>query len=164
MKLNFKVYQLKKTFENKGFLVIVFAIFIAIFCLPKFSSWAYYKINTNNYYNHLQYTIRNTFKPKIETMHIYVTAYNSTIGQTDSTPCITASGYDLCKHNVENVVACNFLPFGTKVRFPELDPDQIYTVVDRMHERYNSRMDIWKKSKQEAKEFGMQYLKVEIFK
>ncbi|MFC1598618.1 hypothetical protein ACFL2U_01225 [Patescibacteria group bacterium] len=164
MKISFKVYQLKKTFEKKGSLVIIFAIFIAIFCLPRFSSWAHYQINTSNYYNQLQHTIRNNFKPKIETMHVYVTSYNSTAGQTDSTPCIAASGYNLCKHNVENVVASNLFPFGTKIRFPELDPDQIYTVVDRMNERYNSRIDIWKKSRQESKEFGVKYLKVEIFK
>jgi 3D (Asp-Asp-Asp) domain-containing protein len=164
MNLSFKVYQIRKTFEKKGFMVIIFAIFIAIFCLPKFSSWAFYQINTSNYYNKLQHVIRINSQPKIETNYYYVTAYNSTVGQTDSTPCITASGYDLCKHDIENVVACNFLPFGTKIKFPELDPDQIYTVVDRMHGRYQSRIDIWKKSVQEASQFGVQYLKVEIFK
>ena len=50
------------------------------------------------------------------------------------------------------------------VKFPEIDPDKTYTVVDRMHERFNSRMDIWMKSKEAAKNFGKKYLTVEIYR
>lgn len=63
---------------------------------------------------------------------------------------------------MENVVACNFLPFGSKIKFPDIDPDKVYTVVDRMHERFNSRIDIWKKSSAEARKFGKRYMTVEI--
>lgn len=96
-------------------------------------------------------------------MNIPVTSYSSTADQTDSTPCITANGYNLCKHNKQNVIAANFLPFGTKVRFPDYDPDTIYTVQDRMNKRYYYRADIWMKTRQEAKVFGIQNLKMEIY-
>ena len=93
---------------------------------------------------------------------IPVTAYSSTIDQTDSTPCITANGFDLCAHNQEDVIAANFLPFGTKVRIPELFGDQIFTVQDRMNARYYYRADVWMKSRQSAREFGIAYAKLEV--
>ena len=92
-----------------------------------------------------------------------VTAYNSLPEQTDSTPCITANGFDLCKNNTQNVIAANFLPFGTKVRFPDYDPNTIYTVQDRMNARYNYRADIWMKNYADAREFGIRQLKMEIY-
>ena len=49
---------------------------------------------------------------------IPLTAYTSDPAQTDDTPCITASGLDVCARNEENVVAANFLPMGTRVRIP----------------------------------------------
>lgn len=159
-----KIYLLKAALFKRGVPILIIAIFLAIFSLPKISSLAYYEIQTKDYLSKIRNVVNLNFKPKIETIKIYVTAYSSTSAQTDDTPCIAASGYDLCKHNKENVVATNFLPFGTKVRFPELDPDKIYTVVDRMHERYNSRMDIWMKSTSEAIKFGLKYLTVEIIK
>ena len=93
-----------------------------------------------------------------------VTAYNSLPGQTDSTPCITANGFDLCANNQQNVIAANFLKFGTKVRFPDFDPDTIYTVQDRMNARYAYRADIWMKTTVEARQFGLKTLKMEIYK
>ncbi len=161
---SFKIFLFLKSLKKKWLLSLIIAIFIAIFCLPKFSSLAYYEIDINSYFNKIQRLVSFNFKPEIKTMKLYVTAYSSTPEQTDNTPCIAASGYDLCSHNKENVVATNFLPFGTKVRFPELDPNKIYTVVDRMHERYNSRMDIWMTSKEDARKFGLKYLTVEIYK
>ena len=92
-----------------------------------------------------------------------VTAYNSLPGQTDSTPCITANGFNLCKNDTENVIAANFLKFGTKVRFPDYDPNTIYTVQDRMNARYNYRADIWMKNYADAREFGIRQLKMEIY-
>ena len=76
-----------------------------------------------------QYTVIKVYN------NIPVTAYSSTVDQTDSTPCITANGFDLCAHDQEDVIAANFLPFGTKVRMPELFGDQIFTVQDRMNAR-----------------------------
>ncbi len=94
---------------------------------------------------------------------IPVTAYSSDIGQTDSTPCITASGMDVCARNAENIVAANFLPLGTRVRIPELYGNRVFYVEDRMNERYNQHMDVWMKQKTDAKQFGVKYTTVEVF-
>jgi len=60
----------------------------------------------------------------LEAYDIPITAYSSTVDQCDDTPCITANGFNLCAHNQEDVIAANFLPFGTKVRIPELFGDR----------------------------------------
>lgn len=159
---SFKIYLLTKLVKNKKFSVLIFAILLAIFCLPSFSSLAYFKLAPYNFVDQIQQFIKINNAEESRIIKVYVTAYSSTIAETDDTPCITASGYDLCAHDQENVVACNFLPFGSKIKFPELDPDKVYTVVDRMHERFNSRIDIWKKSSAEARKFGKKYLTVEI--
>ena len=98
-----------------------------------------------------------------KSMVISATAYNSTVSQCDASPCIAARGFNLCEHNEEDVIAANFLPIDAEVRFPELYGDKIFTVVDRMHPRYNYRVDFWKKDLQEAKEFGVRRVKIEIF-
>lgn len=95
---------------------------------------------------------------------VAITAYSSTIDQTDSTPCITANGFDLCENNLENVIAANFLPFGTRVRIPKHFGDQIFIVQDRMNARYYYRADIWMQTRQKAKEFGIKYSEIEILK
>lgn len=159
---SFKIYLLTKLVKNKKFSVLMFAILLAIFCLPNISSHAYFQLDPANFVDQIQQYIKIYNAKESKTLKLYVTAYSSTVAETDDTPCIAASGYNLCQHDLENAVACNFLPFGSKIKFPELDPDKIYTVVDRMHERYNSRIDIWKKSSTEAKKFGKKYLTVEI--
>ncbi len=93
-----------------------------------------------------------------QTMKIVVTAYNSEPGQTDDTPFITAFN----THVRDGIVATNFLPKGTMVRFPDVYGDKIFVVEDRMNKRYYYRMDIWMADKQEAIKFGAKYLKVEI--
>ncbi len=97
------------------------------------------------------------------TYTVPLTAYNSEPGQTDDTPCITASGYDLCEANEENIVAANFLPLGTKVRIPELFGDRVFTVEDRMNARYTFKMDIWMKQKSDARAFGLKTATIEVF-
>jgi len=98
----------------------------------------------------------------VRSIRTVVTAYSSTADQTDSTPCITANGYDLCEANEENVVAANFLRFGTKVRLPEYSGDHIYTVQDRMNPRFARRMDLWMHTREDAKQFGLRTLTVEV--
>ncbi|HDP37002.1 MAG TPA: hypothetical protein ENN27_03965 [Candidatus Atribacteria bacterium] len=101
----------------------------------------------------------NSLQPSIETRKITVTAYSSTPDQTDDSPFITASGawvYD-------GVIASNFLPFGTKVRFPELFRDKVFTVDDKMHERFtDTRVDIWFPDRESAQEFGIKETIMEI--
>lgn len=101
--------------------------------------------------------------PARQIFEVPVTAYTSEVGQTDDTPCITASGLDVCARNQENVVAANFLPIGTRIRMPELYGDRVFYVEDRMNKRYHHKMDVWMKEKADAKEFGVKFVKVEVF-
>jgi len=101
----------------------------------------------------------NPDTPVVVTQYwVPVTAYSSTPDQTDSTPFITASGTGVR----EGVVACNFLRFGTKVRFPQLYGEKIFVVEDRMAVRNSHKMDIWFVSRDQAKQFGIKIAKVEI--
>lgn len=108
-------------------------------------------------------TIEN--KQPYLTTKIWVSAYNSAPNQTDSTPCITASGLNVCERAAEDIIATNYLhlPFGTKVRFPELYGDKVFLVHDRMNRKYSNTMDIWMQDYDTARQFGRQYTKVEIF-
>ena len=92
-------------------------------------------------------------------IYVTVTAYSSTPDQCDSTPFITASG----EFVRDGIIASNFLPFGTKVRFPEHFGNKIFTVEDRMHPRYSNRVDIWMPTREQAKKFGIKRLKMEIY-
>lgn len=94
---------------------------------------------------------------------IPVTAYTSEVGQTDDTPCITASGLDVCDRDMENVVAANFLPLGTRLKIPELYGDRVFYVEDRMNARYHYKMDLWMKDLADAKAFGVKYATIEVF-
>ena len=91
-----------------------------------------------------------------------ITAYNSDLAQCDASPCITANGFNVCKHGEEDTIASNFLPFGAKVRIPELSGDKIFIVRDRMSKRYSNRLDIWMINKFDAIKFGVKIAKVEI--
>lgn len=91
-----------------------------------------------------------------------MTAYNSDPRQTDDTPCITANGFNVCEHGIEDTIAANFLKFGTKVMIPELFGDRIFIVRDRMNKRYPSRVDIWMKEYTDAKQFGVKRAKIYV--
>ncbi|MEK7648977.1 MAG: hypothetical protein AAB400_03620 [Patescibacteria group bacterium] len=94
---------------------------------------------------------------------VVATAYSSSVEETDSDPCTTANGFNVCKNNIENVIAANFLPFGTRVRMPELFGERTFTVHDRMNSRYGrGRIDIWLKTKKSARQFGVKRIKMEI--
>lgn len=98
-----------------------------------------------------------------KTFTIPMTAYTSEVGQTDDSPCITASGLNVCERNEENVVAANFLPLGTRLRIPELFGDRVFYVEDRMNERYYYKVDVWMKELADAKTFGVKYATIEVF-
>lgn len=91
-----------------------------------------------------------------------MTAYNSEAAQTDDSPCITANGFNVCEHGIEDTVAANFLPMGTKIRIPELFGDRIFTVRDRMNKRYTERVDIWMVNRADALKFGVRKAKIEV--
>lgn len=97
-------------------------------------------------------------KEPLKTMKIVVTAYSSTVAETDDTPFITASN-TLVR---DGIVASNLLPFGTKIRFPELNPKKIYVVEDRLAPKNGHKMDIWFSSTELALDFGVKVLTMEI--
>lgn len=89
---------------------------------------------------------------------VIVTAYSSTPGQTDRSPFVTANG----TYVYDGVLACNFLPFGTKVKLPEIYGDKIFTVEDRMAKKNSHKMDVWMPSYAAAMQFGVKRLAVEV--
>lgn len=91
-----------------------------------------------------------------------MTAYSSDVAQCDSSPCITANGFNVCEHGLEDTVAANFLPFGTNIRIPELFGDKIFIVRDRMNKRYTQRVDVWFLSKDNAIDFGVKHAVIEV--
>lgn len=91
-----------------------------------------------------------------------MTAYTSEAAQTDSSPCITANGFNVCKHGIEDTVAANFLKFGTKVKIPELFGDRVFVVRDRMNRRYPDRVDVWMINKPDAMKFGVRHAKIVV--
>lgn len=102
-------------------------------------------------------------------MPVVATSYSSEAAQTDNTPCIPAMWkFNLCDYfaatGIEDTIAANFLPLGTKVRFPELYGDKIFVVRDRMNAKYNgkSRIDFWKSTKSSAVKFGVQRMTMEV--
>lgn len=98
--------------------------------------------------------------PKVvKTINVIITAYSSTPEETDSTPFITAAGTTV----KDGIIANNLLPFGTKIRIPELYGDKVFTVEDRMSSKKGYyHFDIWFPSKQEAKEFGAKLTHIEV--
>jgi len=96
--------------------------------------------------------------------HTVVTAYNSEVGQTDDSPCITANGYNVCENGVEDTIAANFLPFGSKVKIPALFGDRVFVVRDRMNKRFSNRVDVWMVEKPDAVNFGVKIAKIEVLK
>lgn len=104
--------------------------------------------------------VSNPFEPmNIKTVKVVVTAYSSTVWQTDDTPFITASGETVR----DGIIANNMLPFGTLVRIPEVYGDKVFVVEDRMNTRKgNYHFDVWLPEYEQAKDFGAKRTYVEV--
>ena len=108
----------------------------------------------------LQTNILNSSDVK-KKVKMVVTAYSSTVEQTDSTPFITASGSWVA----DGIVANNLFPFGTKIRIPSLYGDKIFVVGDRMNKKKgNYHLDIWFENTAEAKNFGAEIAYIEVLR
>ncbi|TSC75372.1 MAG: hypothetical protein G01um101430_467 [Parcubacteria group bacterium Gr01-1014_30] len=95
----------------------------------------------------------------VRKVNVVVTAYSSTPWETDGNPYVTASG----EWVKDGIVAINYLPFGTKVRIPEVFGDKVFVVQDRMHWRKgNYHVDVWFPSYKEALNFGAKRTHIEI--
>ncbi|MFT5831652.1 MAG: 3D (Asp-Asp-Asp) domain-containing protein [Candidatus Paceibacteria bacterium] len=93
-----------------------------------------------------------------ETVTATVTGFNTVEGQTDSTPCIAASGDNICGRR--DVVACpRRVPLGTWVEIK----GKRYECLDRTHSKYNGRYDIsFGKDVQAALNWGRRRVAVTI--
>lgn len=92
-------------------------------------------------------------------INVVITAYSSQEWQTDDSPFITANG----TYVREGIVANNLLPFGTKIRIPEIFSQKIFVVEDRLHSKKGLyHIDIWLPSLQEAVAFGAKYTYIEV--
>ncbi|WP_102125007.1 3D domain-containing protein [Deinococcus planocerae] len=96
------------------------------------------------------------------------TAYNSTPGQTDSTPFITATGTRVRS----GVVALSrdllrVFPYGSKVTVEDLSGrtgsllrGQVFSVEDTMAARKTNSIDIWMASRSQAIRFGARQVRI----
>lgn len=98
--------------------------------------------------------------PKVTSkITVVLTAYSSTPEETDNTPYITAAGTPVRN----GIVANNLLPFGTKIRMPELYGDKVFVVEDRMsRKKGNYHFDIWFSNQKAAENFGVKITTIEI--
>ena len=98
--------------------------------------------------NTFNYPIKISKSISYET--VTLTTYSATLGETDSTPHITASGFKIDTTNPKKhrIIAVSRdlkkkWPFGTKVRIKRAGKyNGVYTVKDVMNKRYKNRVDI----------------------
>lgn len=89
---------------------------------------------------------------------VVVTGYSSSPQETDDTPYLTASGTWV----KDGIVATNILPFGTKIRLPEIYENKIFVVEDRMNSRKGYHVDIWFSDRWQALDFGIRNTYIEV--
>lgn len=78
-----------------------------------------------------------TTAPSYHQVKAYVTGYNTTPGQTDATPCIAASGVNICGRH--DAVACpRRISLGTVVEIR----GATYICEDRLARKFDRRFDI----------------------
>lgn len=113
----------------------------------------------NTYASYVAKASNETSQKVVKKIKVIITAYSSTEDQTDDTPFITASG----KEVADGIVANNLLPFGTKIRIPEIYGDKIFVVEDRMNKRKSDyHFDIWFPTYMQAKNFGAKTAEIEV--
>ncbi len=96
---------------------------------------------------------------RIQKIQVVVTAYSSSVWETDDTPYITAAGTWVR----DGIIANNYLSFGTKIRIPQLFGDKVFVVEDRMHwTKGNYHIDIWFPNYQQALSFGAKRTYIEV--
>ena len=104
-------------------------------------------------------SLPNSDSKIVKKIPVIVTAYSSTPWETWGDPFITASGSWVR----DGIIANNLLPFGTKVRMPEIYGDKVFVVEDRMNSRKgNYHFDVWFPSYHQALEFGAKKTYVEV--
>ncbi len=99
---------------------------------------------------------------------VHSTAYNSTPGQTDSSPYITATGTRVRS----GVVALSRdllarFPYGTRITIEDLSGryssvlrGRVFVVEDTMHPRIGNTVDVWMGSRSEAMAWGARNIRI----
>jgi 3D (Asp-Asp-Asp) domain-containing protein len=159
--------------QTKSIIILLGILFVSVPFLEFYTKqlMASRESSENNFFAQERLTILNNDsllpisdpaapEPKvIDKMNVVVTAYSSTVWETDDSPFITASN----TYVRDGIIANNYLPFGTKVKLPEIYGDKIFVVEDRMSwKKSNYHIDIWFPSYSEAKEFGAKTTYIEI--
>lgn len=153
----------KKTLNKaeKGLILTLFIAVLFASIKPQVASAAEVSINMFEAVDLPQIPIEEEMAPITikKTVSVVATAYSSTPDQTDSSPFVTSNG----KWVYDGLIAANGLKYGTKIRFPDVFGDKIFTVNDRMNSRYGaSRIDIWMQTREQAKLFGVKRLRMQI--
>jgi len=103
--------------------------------------------------------LAEVISPDKEIFVATITAYTSSVDETDDTPFITASG----ERTGSGILACPArYEFGTKI----IIEGEEYVCKDRMNKRYREGdyFDIWVESKEVAFNWGRQDVEVEVIK
>jgi len=130
-------------------LTIIISLFVQTKHVTKPKSYERIFANIKRYHVH-------KLKPgaMIKTI-VTTTSYNPVPEQTDSTPFITANGSRV-RHGI---IACNFLPFGSRV-WIEGFGDDAFTVTDRTARKYGNRVDIFSFSKKWSMTWGKRQVRI----
>lgn len=115
-----------------------------------------YDLKMKEEYKKLSEAVEEERENKI--IKAFVTAFNTTVAQTDGNPCQAKFGY-ICGR--DDVVACpRNIPAHTKVKILEKE----YECLDWTNSKYNGRFDIsFDKDIQKAIKFGKKYLSITIY-
>jgi len=177
LKRGFKMdINLKGPAWGRNFLIIVISVGILIGLLPIFETkpleaegWAKVLVVEEQPPERLAMigensllAISNPSEPESQVaqkIKVVITAYSSSPWETDGDPYLTAAGTWVR----EGIVANNLLPFGTKIKIPEIYGDKVFVVEDRMHwKKGYYHVDIWFASYGEAKNFGAKRTFIEV--
>ena len=154
---------------QKGYLIALIVIGVLVSVSPVLESPSNQADNvqfiTEDVFEKLPIAEQNSLLPITGTepvnkkIKVVITAYSSTFWQTDNTPLVTAAGTSVR----DGIIANNLLPFGTRVRIPELYGNKVFIVEDRMHYKKGYyHVDIWFASYEEAVNFGAKNTYIEI--
>jgi 3D (Asp-Asp-Asp) domain-containing protein len=153
-------------------ILLVIAVLVIVFGVA-FGTFIYQFVS-DGIFDHIERSVTltaeqcNAANSSKRIITVTATAYSSSPEQTDDTPCITATGYDVCEnyalYGSANTIASNFLPLHAIVKIPELYGDELFVVRDRMNPRFGkNNIDIWMPTYSEARRFGSQQVTIEVY-
>lgn len=95
--------------------------------------------------------------PVVQTITAEVTAYSSSVDETDDTPNLNAAG---TRPDHGSIACPRYYELGTEFIIEGIH----YTCDDRMARRFPDRFDIWMESKEKALEHGVKTMEVQVVK